>query len=485
MSMRTFLEEVFFVKKYLALALSLLMVCAMALATPASADDVVELIWLMGNPGTVPADQAKVEEALNAILEPAIGVRINVLYMSNDEVQLAMNAGDPYDIAFTCSWWNNYANQANKGMFFDITDKVKTLTPDLYAAIPELVWEGAKVDGAIYAVPVYKDTAASLYWQFKKEVVVDELGFDIEQFNTFDSIEPVLEAFKAAHPDQYPVNVSKGGIRVLWNDFEILNNGMLIGLEYAAKDTNVVSVFDSPAFLDRLATVHSWFEKGYINPDAPTLDVYPSDFVVLNQQGYPGAESEWSNTFGHEIVATKYHGPVLSTTSIRGAMNAINAASPNVDKALEFLQIINTDTRVRDILAYGVEGVNFEYINDGAQVNKLDDGYKPWIWAQASQYALTPATPTTTEMVEALKSENDKAAAEANAATIGFSFNILPVETEAAACTTVMEKYRAGLVTGSIDPATEVPKMLEELEKAGYRDIIAECQAQLDEFVGK
>lgn len=470
-------------KKFLALVLSLSMVCAMALFTPALAEDVVELTWLMGNPGTVPPDQAKVEEALNALLIPAIGVKVNVLYMSNDEVRLSINAGDPYDIAFTCSWWNNYATQANNGMFYDITEKVQTLTPDLYAAIPELVWEGSKVNGAIYAVPVYKDTAASLYWQFKKEVVVDELGFDIEQFNTFDSIEPLLEAYKAAHPDQYPINVSKGGIRALYNEFEMLDTGMYIGLEYAAKDTNVVSVFDNQDFLGRLATVRSWFESGYINPDAPTLDVYPSDFIVMNQQGYPGAEAEWSNAQGFEIVATKYHGPVLSTTSIRGAMNAVNAASPNVDKALEFLQLINTNTQIRDVLAYGVEGEHFEYINDGAQTMKLADGYSPWIWAQASNYVLTPAFPSTMEMVEDLKAENDKAAEEANAATIGFSFDISPVEAKAAACTTVFEKYKAGLMTGSIDPATEVPKMLEELEKAGYRDIIAECQAQLDAFI--
>lgn len=452
-------------------------------ATSGTSSEPVNLTWIMANPGTVPTDNDAMEEKLNALSSDEIGVTVDILYMSSDEVQLSINAGDYYDIVFTCSWWNNYATQSNKGVFADITDKIQTVTPDLYSSIPELVWKGSKVNGKLYAVPVYKDTAGSLYWQFNKEVVVDELGLDYTKYNTFDSVEEVLEAYKTAYPDKYPINVSRFGIRALDNEFDILNSSLYIGLDYAAKDTTVVSVFDDQDYLDRLQLVHEWFNKGYINPDAPTLNDYPTELIVLNQQGYPGADAEWSDSYGFDIVSTKYYGPTLTTGSIRGAMNAVNAASNYVDESLKFMEFVNTNTTARDILAYGVEGTNFEYTSDKTQVNVLNSNYQPWIWAQASLYSMTPSAPTTAELIEELKEENDTAAAEANSQTIGFTFDITPVEAEVAACTTIFDKYMDELRTGSTDSTVEVPKMLAELESAGYRTIIAECQSQLDAYV--
>lgn len=470
-------------KKILALVMACMLLTVPMGVFAAAEDQVVTLTWFAGLPGTVPADHDAMEAKLNELTTEKLGIAVDILYMSNDAIKLALNSGDYYDLAFTCSWFNNYASQANKGLYADITDKVKELTPDLYASIPELVWKGSQVNGKVYAVPVYKDTAASIYWQFKKSVVVDELGLDYTKYTTFESVEEVLKAFKDAHPEQYPINVSKGGIRVLWNEFEILHNAMRIGLKTSAGDTTVVSVFDDPEFLARLATVHSWFENGYINPDAPTLDTYPTDFIVCNQQGYPGADSEWSNSFGFDIVSSKYYGPTLSTTSIRGAMNAVNAASNHVDEALKYLEFINTDTQARDILAYGVEGVHFQYANDNTQVEVLNNNYQPWIWAQANRYTMTPAMPTTVALLNALKAENDEAALKANAAIIGFTFDASVVEAELAACTTIMEKYVSGLVTGATDPAEQVPALIQELERAGYRDVITECQRQLDAYV--
>ena len=111
--------------------------------------DPVQLIWLMGDPGQVPADQAMVEEKLDEISVEALNVKVTTLYVNNDTVQLKISSGEPWDMTFTCEWFNNYGDQARKGYFADITEKLQTITPDLYATMNETVWEGAKVDGKI------------------------------------------------------------------------------------------------------------------------------------------------------------------------------------------------------------------------------------------------------------------------------------------------------------------------------------------------
>ena len=64
----------------------------------------------------------------------------------------------------------------------------------------------------------------------------------------------------------------------------------------------------------------------------------------------------------------------------------------------------------------------------------------------------------------------------------GFNWNSEDVMTEITACSNVKAKYENALFCGALDPATTIPKFVEELKDAGVDDIIAEKQRQLDEW---
>ena len=66
---------------------------------------------------------------------------------------------------------------------------------------------------------------------------------------------------------------------------------------------------------------------------------------------------------------------------------------------------------------------------------------------------------------------------------VGFCFDTSNVTNEYTACVNVMDKYYAALLCGSMDVDETLPKFREELEAAGINDVIAEKQAQLDEFL--
>jgi putative aldouronate transport system substrate-binding protein len=157
------------------------------LTPPPAVEKPAELIWIMGNPGQVPPEQAMVEEKLNEISVAALNAKVTTLYYDNERTMLALSAGDEWDMAFTCEWFNNFATQARAGYYADLTDLLPTVAPDLYATMPEIVWEGAKVDGKIYAIPVKKDYAAELFWVIDKELFEDTLGMTIpEKMSFFD-----------------------------------------------------------------------------------------------------------------------------------------------------------------------------------------------------------------------------------------------------------------------------------------------------------
>jgi putative aldouronate transport system substrate-binding protein len=458
----------------------------------------VELIWIMGDPGQIPTDQAIVEEKLDEISVRELNVKVKTIYYKDEKALLALSSGEDWDMCFTCEWFNNFAVQAYAGYFADITDKVQTLTPDLYATMPEIVWEGAKIDGKIMAIPVKKDYAAEIFWRFDKKLFVDTLGMEVKDKMTFFDATEFLKAAKKAYEDgmpeakdaQYPLMLNKGGIGGVDSSFDMINRDVMLGIPYSAvgtKDSDkIVVTAEHPDLYDRLVALHDWYKAGYINPDAATTEEIAIYSAVKNGQGFYGADAIWSSGDKYTQLISKYSGPYLSTASIRGSMNAINANSDNIDLALQYQQMVNTNKQYRDILRYGVEGEHFTYTEEGLvkRTEKGVNGYKPWPFSQGS-YSLSSVEwaeglnvdPKMWEVI--FKGYEDLVATN----TIGFSFDIKSVEAQIAACKVIKDKYWIGLITGSIDPATEVPKMIKEMEAAGLRDIQAECQKQFDAFL--
>ena len=66
----------------------------------------------------------------------------------------------------------------------------------------------------------------------------------------------------------------------------------------------------------------------------------------------------------------------------------------------------------------------------------------------------------------------------------GFIFDGSALETEAAAIANVWAEYAFNLMSGAVDPATELPAFLSKLETAGINEFVAEAQAQLAAYVG-
>ena len=98
-------------KKLLAIVLALVMLMAVGMA---SAEEPVKLTWWLFTTGDAPVDWPEVEAKLNEISREKIGVEIEYKWMTADQINLATQSGEYFDLAFTCGWYNDYAtNIAN------------------------------------------------------------------------------------------------------------------------------------------------------------------------------------------------------------------------------------------------------------------------------------------------------------------------------------------------------------------------------------
>lgn len=481
-------------KKLVSLFLVVLMATA-CLAAPAGAEPAyVKLTWAQGTGADAPNDVAEVNEALNVISREKLGVEVDIRYFTNEQILTSVQSGEVYDMYFTCDWYLDYATQAFNGIFADITDAVKTVTPALYASMPEEVWELSKVNGKNYAIPVKKDYCPEIFFMFDK-TFYDEIGMEIPAEMDWLDLEPYLEAHKAAYPDRYPFVRSKagGGIDGIFN---FINRDALIGFPYSAAGTEnatkIISVFEDEEMIARFNAMRDWYEKGYINPDAATIEEVGIDSkqnFIKTGQGFYGADAIWSSSYLYPIAISKISGPYLSVSGVRGSMNALSVTLEDnperFELALKYQELVNTDLQYRDILRYGIEGKHFNYNEDGT-VSKTQagvDNYSPWAFSQGS-YALASveasnfdAVPADPHMWDVVFAGYEHAIV---AADQGFSFDPTPVAMEIAQMTVIKDKWYAQITTGSLDPAEALPAVIAEMEAAGLRDIIAEAQAQLD-----
>ena len=476
-------------KKLVSLLLAVLMVSVL-LAVPAGAENYVRLTWVQGTDGDAPTDVAMVNEALNVISRERLGVEVDIIYMTGDQVNTSVLAGEVYDMYFTCDWHNDFNTRVFEGVFADITDLLPVVTPALYATLDQEVWDLAKVNGRNYAIPVKKDFYPEVFLMFDQELYA-RLGMEIPDEMNFLDLEPYLEAYKAEYPDLYPFmrSGSAGGLDGIFN---YINRDASIGFPYSAAGTEnattIISLFEDEEMLARFRAMHDWYNKGYINPDAAILDDSSIDLKVnfiKTGQGFFGADAIWSARDQYAIQISKISGPYKSGSGVRGSMNAFNVAldPERLELAMKYQELVNTDLEYRNILRYGIEGVHFIDNGDGT-VTRTDEGrnnYAPWAFSQGS-YSLSSneASP----FIQVDPNSWDKVFAGYEhailAADMGFAFDPTPVEMEIAQLTVIREKWMAQIVTGTIDPDEGCAAAIAEMEAAGLRDVIAEAQAQLD-----
>lgn len=152
------------------------------------------------------------------------------------------------------------------------------------------------------------------------------------------------------------------------------------------------------------------------------------------------------------------------------------------DLCLEFLNLVNTDTTLRDMFYYGEEGVNFEYVDvDGKQmVHKINEDWPMAGYTNGTFFTVTPIETDTEGQWDEIKALNEAAVPSV---MLGFNFDTTEVESQLANCREIWMRYRSEVMAGVNDPKEVVPKIKEELDKAGFQDVMAAAQAQVDEFM--
>jgi putative aldouronate transport system substrate-binding protein len=238
--------------------------------------------------------------------------------------------------------------------------------------------------------------------------------------------------------------------------------------------------------------MYQWQQEGLIMPDATTSTASSSD--LINVVGYANFENITPSKRA-ELIAGKYWdvegvavevvSPFISSIGSGGAAYCIPTVCENPEKAMELLNLMYIDQEIADILTYGIEGRDFEYVegSDRQVVRSIEGstyGVIAWTWPnQAIASTMEGVNPDIWTQNNAFR----EAAAISPALT--FKFDSSTVMNEITACNNVIAKYELGLRWGELNPAEALPEFNEELYAAGLQTIMDEKQKQLDAYLGQ
>lgn len=491
--MKTSRKSIKMIISIVALLACVLSGCAGKTESDVREEEIIELTWYQI--GDSQSDDQMVLSEVNKYIQEKIGAKLNIVKVGwgdyNQKMQVVINTDDVWDMCFTCSWTNDYLQNVQKGAFLELDSLLQEQGKEMYEEIDGRFWEAARVGGKIYGVPSEKEIGNCPMWVFTKEYV-DKYDIPYENIHSLEDLEPWLKLIKENEPDVVPMYLTKDYTAPTYMD-KIQDP---VGIEYDDEELIVKNIFDTEKMRSVLRTMRRYYLAGYINKDAAIAsDDKTVKRFVTKGDGQPYAELTWGKDLGYEVVTSQIMDVKITNASARGALTAINKNSEHPEKAMELLNLINTDEYLRNLLNYGIEGVHWDRVSADADETEAVEGkeyaydfkiklneeaaknYSVPYWVQGGLFHTYVLDNEPLDKWIAFKEFND---ASIEAPSFGFDFDLEPVSVQAAAFRNVLDEFGKSLYTGSVDPDQYLPELNKKLEAAGIQDVIDEMQRQVD-----
>ncbi len=450
------------------------------------------------------------DEVWNAISDYVKQKGLNVKFDINvvdygDYAQklLVMSAsGDTWDMNFDANWLA-YQQMASKGAYLNLNELLPKYAPNLakvYAAQGSLA--AATVNGEVVALPWTLKQNVRPFFAWRSDLTTKQ-GIEPakDSIKTVEDIDQFVHKLKEANPNvrigaESPVVTSQALGMFAARD-ELIDLGFhLLVVELNDPKLQVKPYEQTQAYRDAAKLAKKWYDDGIINKDA----------LVDKQE----AGSKWTN--GKSLVQVTAHeyanntpnfadkSWTLSSSQIypdKKFVNrsplanvvAINKNSKNPDKVLRFLDMLETDQTLYDLVHYGIEGKT--YVLDGKIANYPGDmtaatsNYMEWggQWALWKPQFMRP-NQTYSEGFWSREAEFATLPQNVNSPLDGLFILDDNIKTEVAKRDQLQSELGKSIEYGIVADADKaVDDYIAKQKDAGLDKIIADVQKQVDDFI--
>ena len=448
-----------------------------------------KLVWYTF--GTKQPDHDKVVAEANKIIKEKLGFEIdyNVVESSayEQKINLAVSAGEKFDICFTANWMNNFNNNAAKGAFTEITDELlQKNAPELKGLYPDWFMDGGLYSGKLYAIPSYQLVAIPPGYNMQKELV-EKYNFDVSTVKNWKDIEPFLASVKEGESNIFPL--SPGGDPFGY-DFDNIGFERQLWAKKGDPEHKVMARCDIPEAKELLEFWSGWYEKGYIRSDLLTSEENESNDVANNKYAAilgtikPGGEGDMKLKTGKDYVSAVVGEAEITSGATVVTMLGISSTCPDPDKAMQLINLLHTDKELYNMLLFGIEGEHYEVVSKDPEVVKVVEDSKFSMsatnaWTFGNQFNAFYRDDQTVGAWE----ESDKLNRSMKVSTYyGFTFDNANVKNEVAKVAAVFNEYHFERIYARANWQEAYNEYVQKVKTAGVDKMVEEAQKQIDDW---
>ena len=281
--------------------------------------------------------------------------------------------------------------------------------------ITSTLLSGVKVDGQTFAIPNNVKMGEYTYMLIDKELA-DKYRYTYASFADITDCNYFLEDIKNSEPDSLlPIAASYKEVMDMfvwyWN-IEVVDDYML-GYRYNINTENNFSVlgclYGDPAntgrgkielgfnnlladqnYLDLMSTLKSYEYDGFFKAEnddreGAVISFTNGTYAIKKQAFYDEDGKEkmdsdpsygvYTDENGKEyyVYVAKY--PQAEYSALFGNMFAVSANTKNAEACMKVITLLNTNSYMKNLLQYGIEGVNYEINDDTGMLERLNRDY--------------------------------------------------------------------------------------------------------------
>ncbi len=291
-----------------------------------------------------------------------------------DKMLVMAASGDNWDMNFDGDWLS-YKQMAAKGSYMALNELLPEYAPNLYKKYEEQgTLEAATVGGQIVGLPWTMKMNERKFAGWRSDLA-DKAGIDIaaDSIKTIEDIDNLLRELKKAYPNEKLNRTSPLSIYYIRDEWVDLN---FHGLGFYLNDPEikVQPVEQQPFFLEAAKKAKDWYDNNLINRDAM---IDKEDGAAQWRNGktlFTVTSHEWANanpgfadpsyTQGMSLL---YPDKKFVNRTALANVVAINRNSKHPERVLRFLDMVETDKTLYDLLQYGIEGKTYVLNGEAAE----------------------------------------------------------------------------------------------------------------------
>ncbi|QGG55673.1 DUF3502 domain-containing protein [Paenibacillus sp. B01] len=275
-------------------------------------------------------------------------------------------AGDRWDLNFDSD--TSYQQMAARGSYLPLNDLLPRYAPNLYAKYKDQGTLGsATVDGEIVALPWTVKMNQRFYAGWRSDLARKAgISREPDSVRTIEDVDRLLHELREAYPEAKLTRTSPLPIytvREEWVDLGFHNLGFYLG------DSNrtVRAIEDQPFYLEAARMSRRWYEGNILNRDALIDKESAADqwrggkmlFTITSHEWAFAADPGFTDPSYAQQMSLLYPDKRYVNRSPTANVVAINRNSEHADRVLRFLDLLETDRTLYDLVIYGIEGKTY------------------------------------------------------------------------------------------------------------------------------